>query len=403
MRVALITVAYPPLRSSGANQMRDLAQAFAAAGHVPTAIVADSSLQVAWRCTREEGIEVLRLRSLPTRDINFALRGLSEFLLPYAMFAAYRRSSLASERWDAIVYYSPSIFLGPFVARLKRLGGRRSYLIQRDLFPDWAVDVGVMRRGFVYGLLKRIERQQYRAADVIGVQAPSNAPHVLAMLGSSSTRVEVLWNWLADGPPTASRIKIEETPLRGRTIFVYTGNMGVAQGASVFLEVAERLRDRGDIGFLFVGRGTEAPALHRSAKERRLSNVMFHDEIDAAEIPGLLAQCHVGMLALDPRHTSHNIPGKFLAYMRAGIPVLGRINANNDLVALICREGVGRVSFDGSASVAEDARALVADAGAMVAMAGRCRALADRMFAPSAAVEQIVRAIGGLDTRDAHN
>lgn len=59
--------------------------------------------------------------------------------------------------------------------------------------------------------------------------------------------------------------------------------------------------------------------------------------------PHLYAQCAVGIVALDPRHKSHNIPGKFLTYMQSGLPVLANINAGNDLAALIRHESVGQV------------------------------------------------------------
>jgi len=44
--------------------------------------------------------------------------------------------------------------------------------------------------------------------------------------------------------------------------------------------------------------------------------VVFHDEIEPSEIPGLYSQCHAGIVALDPRHKTHNLPGKFLSYMQ---------------------------------------------------------------------------------------
>ncbi len=119
------------------------------------------------------------------------------------------------------------------------------------------------------------------------------------------------------------------------------GNMGVAQGMDVFIDLAARLRERPDIGFLFVGRGTDAQRLRALAAERALDNVVFQDEVEPHEVPGLLAQCHVGLVALDPRHTTHNVPGKFLTYMYAGLPVLARINPGNDLAALIEADGVG--------------------------------------------------------------
>ena len=76
------------------------------------------------------------------------------------------------------------------------------------------------------------------------------------------------------------------------------------------------LYSRRDIGFLFVGRGSDARRLRTVAKARGLDNVVFHDEIDSSEIPGLYSQCHVGIVALDPRHKTHNLPGKLLSYMQ---------------------------------------------------------------------------------------
>ena len=71
--------------------------------------------------------------------------------------------------------------------------------------------------------------------------------------------------------------------------------------------------------------------------------MLFFDEIDSSEIPGLLAQCHVGLVALHPDHKTHNIPGKFVSYVQYGLPVLARVNGGTDLERLIEDEGVGKV------------------------------------------------------------
>ena len=76
---------------------------------------------------------------------------------------------------------------------------------------------------------------------------------------------------------------------------------------------------------------------------RGLNNVLFFNEIDSSEIPGLLAQCHVGLVALHPDHKTHNIPGKFVSYVQYGLPVLARVNAGTDLARLIEERGVGKV------------------------------------------------------------
>jgi hypothetical protein len=112
------------------------------------------------------------------------------------------------------------------------------------------------------------------------------------------------------------------------------------------LDLAERLRGDTTIGFLFVGRGSAAQRLRDDARRRNLTNVVFHDEMHPDDIPGLKRHCHVGLLALDPRHKTHNIPCKFLTYMQRGLPALTSVNPGNDLVELIQRERVGWDGFD---------------------------------------------------------
>ena len=394
MRIALITVNYPPLISSTAVQMRDLAREFAAQGHEPVMLVPDAELGRPWAIETRDGIQVLRLRAPPIRDIGYLHRTISEFVLPWVMLRGLRASPLRSQRWDGVVWWSPSIFFGPLVNALKRSSGCPSYLILRDIFPDWAVDLGLLRRGPAYRFFKMIERRQHDAADIIGVQSPSNLAFLSQLEGKSTVRLEVLWNWLSPAPNVGCSIDVNATALAGRTIFVYAGNMGVAQRLDVLLDLADRLRYRRDIGFLLVGRGSELPRLRAAAADRGLGNVLFYDEIAPDEIPGLLAQCHVGFLALDPRHKTHNIPGKFLAYVQAGLPVLARVNANNDLVGLIETEGVGRVDLDASLdSLQAMAEAMADDSALRELMSSRGRDLAKNLFSSTIAVKQIVTAL----------
>jgi glycosyltransferase involved in cell wall biosynthesis len=145
---------------------------------------------------------------------------------------------------------------------------------------------------------------------------------------------------------------------------------------------------------LFVGRGSDSKRLRDDAAARSLDNVEFFEEIDPDEIPGLYSMCHVGLVALDPRHKTHNIPGKFLSYMLAGLPVLASINAGNDLTELVSKERVGRVCTNASAdTLAIAALALVDDLEKDAAFSSRCKSLASRLFSPSTAASQIVNAL----------
>lgn len=398
MRLALIADAYTPARSSAAVQMRDLARELVAQGHSPTVIVPSTGLDRDWSIENEAGVEVFRVAAPRTKDIGKVHRVMSEILLPYVILRGVSRSPLFGLRWDGVVWYSPSIFMGPLVSRLKRKSRCRSYLILRDIFPEWAADARVISRGPIFHMLKRIARYQYSLADTIGVQSPAN----LGLVGDGPEAhypVEVLYNWLSEEKKNGKGpLSIRETPLNGRTIFVYTGNMGVSQDMPAVLNLAARMQERKDTGFLFVGRGSEVGMLRSMATELRLDNVLFHDEIEPWQIPGLLSQCHIGIVALDPRHTTHNVPGKFLTYLQAGLPILARINPGNDMEKLINDEGIGLTCTDSSIEgFHQQALRLLDHPQDFAQSEVRGPELAHRMFSVKRAAAQIVSRLQNRD------
>ena len=400
MQIALIADTFPPMRNSGAIQLRDLSREFRNQGHEITVILPSAEIAHAWILRDVEGVRLLQLRAPKTKDVGYIRRTLAEFFMPFFMKRNLNKSPVAKERWEGIVWYSPSIFHGPLIRAIKQTSNCKSYLIIRDIFPQWAADVGLMsKRGLIYFFLNMVARFQYSVADIIGVQTHGNLNYFKEWVIDGNKKLEVLQNWLFDSPVGDCSFSLEKTRLAGRKIFVYAGNMGLAQNLDVFLDLAEQLQVRLDIGFLFVGRGIEAKKLVNDVRQRGLSNILFHDEIEPDEIPGLYAQCAVGLVALDSRHRSHNIPGKFLTYMQAGLPVLARINAGNDLVELIHKNNVGRVS------VVNDRNYLEAQALELIDLLDvdynfkdNCRSLYLKLYNPQSAVKQIVYALN--DNKD---
>ncbi len=394
MRLILVADTFPPLRTSGAVQLRDLSRELVRQGHQLTVLLPASDIAQAWRLDNWEGVRVLRLHSPKTKDVGYARRTLSEFWMPFAMRRQFKRSPLAHECFDGVVWYSPSIFHGPLVKALKRHSRCRSYLIIRDIFPEWAVDMGLMGRGLPYRMFDAVARYQYSVADVLGVQTPGNLTYFDGWARRQGRTLEVLQNWL--GKPAQARcpICLDETVLAGRQVFVYAGNMGVAQGMDIVLDLAEQLQSRADVGFLLVGRGSDVTRLKALAKVRALKNVMFHDEIHPDEIPDLYAQCSAGIVALDPRHRSHNIPGKFLTYMQSGLPVLANVNAGNDLAQMIRAQQVGQVCENNDPLVLQElAEQLLEQIKADARLPSRCKALFEKQFAVEVAAKQIVTAL----------
>jgi glycosyltransferase involved in cell wall biosynthesis len=341
-------------------------------------------------------MRVLRLRSPKTKDVGYVRRTLSEFWMPFAMRRQLKCSPLAHECFDGVVWYSPSIFHGPLVQALKRQSRCPSYLIIRDIFPEWAVDMGLMGRGLPYRVFDAVARYQYSVADVIGVQTLGNLAYFDRWQAQLGRRLEVLPNWL--GAPAAKRcsIRLDETPLAGRKLFVYAGNMGVAQGMDTVMDWVAAMNGHVGVGFVFVGRGSDAQRLRKKAQDMGLSNVLFFDEIDPDEIPDLYAQCHVGLVALDPRHRSHNIPGKFLTYMQNGLPVLALVNKGNDLAALIREHQVGQVCESHHLpDILSLGEAVLAQTHHDPNLSARCRSLFEQAFSVEQTARQLVAALTG--------
>jgi glycosyltransferase involved in cell wall biosynthesis len=391
MHLVLVADTFPPQRSSGAVQLRDLTREFIKRGHLVSVILPTSSQIENWSLENFEGAQVLRVKAPRTKEVGKVRRTLAEILMPFYMLKNYRQSPFASEKWDAVLWYSPSIFHGPFVYLIKKNKGLVSYLIIRDIFPEWAVDVGLLNRGLTYMFFLGVARFQYSIADVIGIQTLGNQKYFKDWLKRPGRRLEVLQNWLDEPSNARCSIQLNKSVLVGRRIFVYAGNMGIAQRLEIVVDLAMRLIKRIDIGFLFVGRGSSVKGLKDLVSMYKLNNVLFLDEIDPDEIPDLYAQCTAGLVVLDPKHKSHNIPGKFITYMQNGLPVLAIINEGNDLASVIRAEEVGQVCE--SRSIEEIERLteyLLEQIDRDPALSSRCVSLFKREFSVQRAVNQII-------------
>ena len=343
MRLVLVADAFPPMRSSASIQLWDLAIEIRRLGHDIWVVVPSSDISHLSVFEEMDGINVLRLKARKTKDIGYIKRTVNEFLMPFLMIKNYRASQANDYKWDGVIWYSPTIFLGPVAWYLKKKSRCKSYLILRDIFPKWAVDLGIIKKGPTYYFFKLFEAIQYYVADRIGIQSKSDLGYLRGWGSSLNSKNEILNNWLEDQSDSGCSISIETTSLVGRKILVYAGNMGVAQNVHRLLDFAFNLRDYSNFGFLFLGRGDQVGQLKRSAQTLGLNNIIFIDEISPKEIPGLYNQCAVGMIALDPRHKTSNIPGKFISYMRAGLPVIALVNDGNELMEVISNFNLGIV------------------------------------------------------------
>jgi glycosyltransferase involved in cell wall biosynthesis len=368
MHYLIIADAYPPIKSSVAVQIKHLEIELISSGHNVTLLIPDSEIKEPYKVVVDNNFEckVVHIQVKNLKSKNKMIRAISEILMPVVMINKIKKYSLLefnntmnsikeSSKFDGLIWYSPSIFHGLLVKYLKSKYNCKSYLIIRDIFPEWALDLGIIKKGLIYYFFRSIANFQYLQANTIGVQSPGNLVYFSSIKKNKNINVEVLNNWLVqeDDPTNLKNcsIIISNTKLSNRDIFVYSGNMGIAQGMDILIELANEMKSNEKIGFLFVGRGTEMERLKIKNANYNLHNTLFFDEIDPSEMTHLYEQCSVGLISLDLRHKSHNIPGKFINYMRSGLPVVASINPDNDLINIVKNEGLGETSSNGEVKV----------------------------------------------------
>lgn len=396
LKIQIVTDAYYPMRTSAAVLLRDLVKTFHDSSH-EVFVITPNAYQAELEVVKViDGAHVLSFKTYQTKDVGFIRRLVAELINPWIIWYRLRRLDyFKKNRADAIIWYSPSIFWGPLIYRLKKYSQCNSYLVLRDIFPDWALDLGILKKGPLYLFFQAITRYQYSLADVIGLQSPNNLDYFKKRNLHCKAKLEVLWNWTRESGGAKCSIRLDETSLKGRTICVYAGNVGLAQGKFALIAAIEALSSVDNTGFVLVGRGTEMESLALELESRNIKNVLFFDEIDPDEIPDLYKQCNIGIVALHPKHTTHNIPGKFTSYIQAGLPVFAIVNPGNDLIQIIHQYKVGIVASScDQLTLITLAKELISDINSGVDFRNRSQDILKRYFSATNAAKQIIQSLG---------
>jgi len=340
--------------------------------------------------TNEFGFQVVRVKTRKIKGTWRVFRAIEESRLSNVLWR-HARPFLLEHPADLIVFYSPTIFWAPLVRRLKSLWHCPAYLILRDIFPAWAIDAGILRKGPIYYFFRRKEILQYEIADRIAVQSPANLEYFAREIQTQRYQLEVLYNWMSlqvdHLPQTNYRAQLG---LQGKVVFLYGGNLGVAQDVDNIVRLAQHLADHDHIHFLLVGDGSEVPRLKRLLVEKRLRNVQILPAVSPSEYLALLSEFDVGLLSLDQRLKTHNVPGKLLGYMYWCKPTLASINPGNDLFEILGKNEAGFCFVNGNdAGLCAAALRLANESDLRSRMGKNARTLLARCFSVEAAAAQI--------------
>jgi len=391
MRILITVDCYLPSSKSGAMLIHDLGVEFRRQGHEVTILTPSDTIPVTFYVSTEDGLRIVRVKSGRIKGTAKVIRAIREVRLSPSIWRCARHFLLTNPA-DLILFYSPTIFFGELVRLLKRRWGCPAYLILRDIFPQWAVDTGILRKGFIWKYFRKKEVEQYETANRIGVQSPANVEYFVSQFPTRRFPLEVLYNWASlDGPPLVPTNLRRRFGLQDKVIFLYGGNLGVAQDMDNIVRLAERLSSCEKAYFLLVGGGSEASRLDRIIRGKGLSNIQILPEVPHPEYLAMLTESDVGLISLDRRLRTHNLPGKLLSYMHCAMPTLASVNAGNDLREILIQNQAGFCLVNGDDDgLCSAALRLANDPELRKRMGWNSRKLLERQFSVKAAAAQIL-------------
>lgn len=350
MKLALIIDDYlPDSTRVGAKMFHELALELMASGHNVTVITPAVGQVKKFTEQSIDGVTVWRFSSGPIKDVGKVTRALNETLLSFRAWLAIKQH-VNEHTFDGVIYYSPSIFFGRLVNKIKQRCNCSSYLVLRDLFPQWVIDAGMLKNGsLIARYFKHFEQRSYQAADTIGLMSEKNR-EVFSQSNRKDYPTEILRNW-ADTTPVNTNTSVNsirtQLQLENKVIYFYGGNIGHAQDMANLMRLAKNMQHCTEAHFLFIGQGDEVELINQLAQQWQLTNYSYLPSVDQNEFKRILADIDIGLFSLSAKHTAHNFPGKLLGYMVQSLPILGSVNSGNDLKELVNSSGAGLISING--------------------------------------------------------
>lgn len=300
--------------------------------------------------TVDEGVTYLRVQVGNITKTNMIEKGINTLLIEKQVLHAIRKY-LRGVKFDLVLYPTPPITFYQCVKYIKKRDGARTYLMLKDIFPQNAVDIGILSKrgikGLIYRYFRNKEKKLYSISNTIGCMSQANVDYVVRNnTYIDPKKVEICAN--AVEPRDLGLSQEERTALRekygipkDKTVFLYGGNLGKPQGIPFVIECIKKAQVIDDVFFFVVGGGTEYSKLEHWVNEDKPRNMKLMKSLPEEDYDRFVSSCDIGLIFLDYRFTIPNFPSRLLSYMQAGLPVLAATDPNTDIGKVIEKGSFG--------------------------------------------------------------
>ena len=345
MKVLLLTIA----NKKSQKMNRDIALEFMKNGHeVFIVCPADDINKPSNSFKKIEDLNYLFVKTgYSAGKVNIIKKIYNMMTIDFYYKKAIKKAKLSNV--NLILYSTPPITLVNTISWAKKNFHAKTYLMLKDIFPQNAVDMGMMKnRGpmkFIWSYFRKKEKKLYNISDFIGCMSQGNCDYILKNNDElKAKQVGLCVNSYANKSVTIidKEVVREKYDIpEGKTIFIYGGNLGKPQGLDFFVDIMKSNQTKDDRYFVICGGGNEQSKIINYISNEKPNNVKYISSIPADEYDQLLSACDVGLVFLDNRFTIPNFPSRILSIMLNEKPVLAATDISTDLGVVIETANIG--------------------------------------------------------------
>lgn len=302
------------------------------------------------RIVKGKNATILKLKIGNTQKTNLIEKGISTVSIE-PQFIIGIKKYFSNVKFDLVIYSTPPITFCNAIEFVKKRDGAKTYLLLKDIFPQNAVDMGMLSKtgvkSVLYKYFRSKEKKLYKISDRIGCMSQANVDYLIKHNPDiDPSIVEVCPNSVEPIDMSVdedTRVEIRkkyDIPV-DKQVFVYGGNLGKPQGIDFLVKCIASQKDNEDAFFLIVGDGTEFGKLETYVESSKQKNLKLMKRLPKEDYDIMVGACDVGMIFLDHRFTIPNFPSRLLSYMQAKIPVLAVTDPNTDIGKVIVEGGFG--------------------------------------------------------------
>lgn len=278
--------------------------------------------------TKKDGITIIKIKWFNIQKCNSIEKGISTLFLDN-LFVWSIKKYLHQVKFDLVLYSTPPITFEKSLEFIKRRDNVSTYLLLKDIFPQNAVDMGLIKKNsIIYRYFRKKEKRLYQLSDNIGCMSQANVDYLLNKNKFiDPSKVEVNPNSLEPVDLHVNEEEIKQIKEKfkipdNKFILLYGGNLGVPQGIDFLIQVLDSNKSNSDLFFLIIGSGTTLNDLLVWFKNNNPANCLIIKELPKNEYDKIVQIADVGLIFLDKNFTIPNFPSRLLSYLENKIPVL---------------------------------------------------------------------------------